>query len=43
MTCIQVPHPPEEEKATFNKFRVRDAIDFAIVSVATALTLSKGI
>jgi xanthine dehydrogenase YagS FAD-binding subunit len=42
MTGIQVPHPSEEEKATFIKFRIRDAIDFAIVSVATALTLSKG-
>ena len=32
----------ENEKTTFIKFRVRDAINFAIVSVATALTLSKG-
>ena len=42
ITGIQVPHPTEDEKTTFNKFRVRDAIDFAIVSVASALTLSKG-
>ncbi len=42
MTGIQVPRPPEDEKTAFIKFRVRDAIDFAIVSVASALTLSKG-
>ena len=42
MTGVQFPHPPEGEKTTFIKFRVRDAIDFAIVSVASALTLSKG-
>ena len=42
VTGIQVPHAPEEEKTTFIKFRVRDAIDFAIISVTTALTLSKG-
>ncbi len=43
MTCVEIPHPEEGEETTFIKFRLREAIDFAIVSVATAFTLSRDI
>lgn len=39
ITEIQVPTPPLGAKSTFMKSRLRKAIDFAIVSVAVALTL----
>ena len=43
VTEIQVPHPPDSAKQTFLKFRLRNAIDFAIVSVASVITTSNGI
>jgi NADPH-dependent glutamate synthase beta subunit-like oxidoreductase len=38
VTEIQVPRPPKNAKQVFLKFRLREAIDFAIVSVASVIT-----
>ena len=43
ITEFQVKSPPEDEKTIFLKFRLRNAIDFAIVSVASAITVREGI
>ncbi|HEY77943.1 MAG TPA: FAD-dependent oxidoreductase [Dehalococcoidia bacterium] len=43
LTEIQVPRPLENTSQTFIKFRLRGAIDFAIVSVASAITLNSGV
>ncbi len=40
---IQVPRPPEGARQTFRKFRLRKAIDFPIVSVASVITTEDGI
>ncbi len=39
VTEIQVPKPPDGARQTFLKFRVREAVDFPIVSVASIITL----
>ncbi len=39
VTEIQIPTPPKGAKQTFRKFRLRKAIDFAIVSVASVITI----
>jgi len=39
ITDIQIPRPLAENRQTFIKFRVREAIDFAIVSVAAVCTI----
>lgn len=43
ITGITVPEPEDGTVQKFIKFRIRKAIDFAIVSVASALTLKDGI
>ena len=43
VTEIQVPQPPDRAKQTFLKFRLRNAIDFAIVSVASIITTRSGV
>jgi NADPH-dependent glutamate synthase beta subunit-like oxidoreductase len=43
LTEIQVPKPPERSKQTFLKFRLRESIDFAVVSVASVITRSNGV
>ncbi|MFC1962797.1 FAD binding domain-containing protein [Chloroflexota bacterium] len=43
LTEIQVPQPREGLKGTYLKFSLRKAIDFAIISVACAITLEGGI
>ena len=43
ITEIQVPHPLDGVEQRFLKFRLRNTIDFAIVSVAVLLTRSRGI
>jgi NADPH-dependent glutamate synthase beta subunit-like oxidoreductase/CO/xanthine dehydrogenase FAD-binding subunit len=43
VTEIQIPRPPEGAKQTFLKFRSRNSIDFATVSVALFITVSDGI
>lgn len=39
VTEIHVPKPPETAKQTFLKFRIRSAIDFPIVSVASLINM----
>jgi len=43
LTEIHVPRPPEDARQTFLKFRLRNSIDFAMVSTASVMTLSKGV
>ncbi len=38
-----VPRPPEDAAQTFHKFRMREAIDFAVVSVASLISKSDGV
>lgn len=40
---IQIPRPLDETKQTFLKFRLRNAVDFAIVSVASIITVGNGL
>lgn len=40
---ILVPRPPEDSTQNFLKFRMRDAVDFAIASVASVISESDGI
>jgi NADPH-dependent glutamate synthase beta subunit-like oxidoreductase len=42
ITEIQVPRPPEEARQAFLKHRAREAVDFAVVSVATVVTEKGG-
>lgn len=42
VTEVQVPEPKSGTKQTFTKFALRKAIDFAIVSVASAITIEAG-
>jgi xanthine dehydrogenase YagS FAD-binding subunit len=42
ITEFQVKSPPKDERIIFLKFRLRNAIDFAIVSVASAITVAEG-
>jgi xanthine dehydrogenase YagS FAD-binding subunit len=43
VTEIQIPQPPEGAKQTFLKFRLRNAIDFPIVSVASIIITGDGV
>jgi xanthine dehydrogenase YagS FAD-binding subunit len=43
ITELLVPAPQKNERTVFLKFRLRDAIDFAIVSVASAITMAEGL
>ncbi len=43
VTEIQIPRPPDKAKQTFLKFRLREAIDFPIVSVASVITADNGV
>jgi len=43
VTEIQVPEPKSGTKQVFLKFRIRKTIDFAIASVATAITVEAGV
>ncbi len=40
---VRIPRPLEGARQTFLKFRLRKAIDFALVSVASVITLEKGV
>jgi xanthine dehydrogenase YagS FAD-binding subunit len=42
VTEVQVPTPKSGTKQTFTKFTFRPSIDFAIVSVASAITIEAG-
>jgi NADPH-dependent glutamate synthase beta subunit-like oxidoreductase len=43
VTEIQVPALPDGARQTFVKFRLREAIDFALVSVASVVAIDNGI
>jgi xanthine dehydrogenase YagS FAD-binding subunit len=43
VTEIQIPKPPDEAKQTFLKFTLRRPVDFALVSVASMITVRDGI
>jgi xanthine dehydrogenase YagS FAD-binding subunit len=43
ITEIQIPKPPAGAKQRYDKFTLRKPIDFAIVSVASILTLDHGV
>jgi NADPH-dependent glutamate synthase beta subunit-like oxidoreductase len=43
VTEIRVPQPPEGAKQTFFKFRLRESVDFPIVSVASVITMDGGV
>jgi CO/xanthine dehydrogenase FAD-binding subunit len=43
VTEIQVPQPPDMAKQAFLKFRLRSAIDFPLVSVASLTSTSDGV
>lgn len=43
VTAIHVPEPPREAAQSFLKFRLREAIDFAIVSVAAVISIGDGV
>jgi len=40
---VRVPRPPKDARQSFLKFATRDAVDFAIVSVAALVVLEKGV
>lgn len=43
VTEIEVPPPPAGAKQTFIKFRLRESVDFPIVSVASVITVDGGV
>ena len=43
ITECRVPYPLRDEKCVFLKFRLRDSIDFAIASVASSISVVKGL
>ena len=43
VTEIQVPQPPDGAKQTFLKFRLRESVDFPIVSIASVITIDGGV
>ena len=43
ITEVRIPRPPIQAKQSFHKFTLRKPVDFAIVSVASLITVEKGI
>ncbi len=43
LTEIRVPQPPDNAAQAFLKFRLRESVDFAIVSAASVITMEDGI
>ena len=43
VTEIQIPPPPQGARQHYRKFTLREPVDFAIVSVASVITLKEGI
>jgi xanthine dehydrogenase YagS FAD-binding subunit len=43
LTAIEVPPPPAGVKQTFLKFRLREAVDFPIVSLAALIKVDGGV
>jgi CO/xanthine dehydrogenase FAD-binding subunit len=42
VTAIEVPAPPPKSVQSYLKFRIRNAIDFPIVGLATVFTIARG-
>jgi len=42
VTAIEVPAPPSKSVQSYLKFRIRNAIDFAIVGLATVFSIARG-
>lgn len=42
VTAIEVPVPPSKSVQSYLKFRIRNAIDFPIVGLATVFTIARG-
>jgi xanthine dehydrogenase YagS FAD-binding subunit len=43
ITAIQIPKPPAAARQRYEKFTLRKPVDFAVVSVASILTIDKGV
>lgn len=43
LTTIRVPRPPDKAAHAFLKYRLRESVDFAIVSVASVVTIEEGV
>jgi len=43
VTEIQVPQPPDGARQTFFKFRLRESVDFPIISIASVITIDGGV
>jgi len=43
LTRIRVPRPPDNTTHAFVKYRLRESVDFAIVSVALIVTIEEGV
>jgi len=43
ITEIQVPQPPDGARQTFSKFRLRESVDFPIVSIASVIIMDGGV
>ena len=43
VTGIRVPRPPDNTAQSFIKFRLRESVDFAVVSVASVVSMEDGI
>jgi xanthine dehydrogenase YagS FAD-binding subunit len=43
VTQVKIPYPPQGCRQTFLKFRLREPVDFAIVSVASVITVKDGV
>jgi len=43
ITEIQVPQPPDGARQTFYKFRLRESVDFPIVSIASVIIMDGGV
>jgi xanthine dehydrogenase YagS FAD-binding subunit len=43
ITAIQIPKPPATARQRYEKFTLRKPVDFAVVSVASILTVDKGV
>ncbi len=43
LTEFQIPQPPDNAAQVFLKFRLRESVDFAVVSVASVISMADGI
>lgn len=43
VTAVEIPHPAAGTRSTYLKFKERDSMDWALSSVATAITMRNGV